>query len=444
MITLEGSTLCFRFPEIHEHAKTEIKFQRTLRIPDDGKHYPLPPGLGGFELRHVEDFEARVPQDWSARGGIMMPLYQAEAMWIAFQQGAHRYPFAIKVAAGKINAVSGKRWKPELDGADHDYMIVPEQPWLDGFCVAKDVVRQFVAMPLGSGYSVEEQITGKAEHGGLQLVVYPMKAERYEAIRKQREEEEQRQREEQARRRASAQMYVGAAHSDSFRRACAPEMSADCDFCESYEPAIPPAPSQQSSPRLARVPARAMALAAGGRMTQQIYADPYGLDAWDQSVSSRCFVTMVDAVQWLEITGAAPSARPPTAADYSNAGLPWFDYYAADVETLAGAPALALVKSVAEMAAEKGDQVLGPDGKVDPVNVVALGPKQPQRSVAPIRAREPRRPEIGSRRTGSRFACIPGQSWLCSQAVLARRPPSEPLHGISKAGAGARCCVGSQ
>lgn len=306
MITLEGSTLCFRFPEIHEHAKTEIRFQRTLRIPDDGKHYPLPPGLGGFELRHVEDFEAHVPQDWSARGGIMMPLYQAEAMWIAFQQGAHRYPFAIKVAAGKINAVSGKRWKPELDGADHDYMIVPEQPWLDGFCVAKDVIRQFVAMPLGSGYSVEEQITGKAEHGGLQLVVYPMKAERYEAIRKQREE--------QARRRA--QMVAGAAYSGSdasFRRACAHEMSADHDFCESYQPVVP-SPSTQPSPRVARVPARAMSLAAGGRMTQQIYADPYGLDTWDQSVSSRCFVTMVDAVQWLEITGAAPSARPPTTA----------------------------------------------------------------------------------------------------------------------------------
>ena len=79
------------------------------------------------------------------------------------------YPCAIKIAAGKINAVSGKPWKPELDGTERDYVVVPEQPWLDGFCVAKDVVRQFVAMPLGSGYSVEEQITGKPEHGGLQM-----------------------------------------------------------------------------------------------------------------------------------------------------------------------------------------------------------------------------------------------------------------------------------
>jgi hypothetical protein len=88
-------------------------------------------------------------------------------------------------------------------------------------------------------------------------------------------------------------------------------------------------------------------------------------------------VTLVNAVPWLEITGEAPPTRPPTAADYTKAGLPWFDYYAADLETLAGAPALALVKSVAEMAAEKGEQPLGSDGEVDPAVVIGLGPGKP-------------------------------------------------------------------
>jgi hypothetical protein len=181
MITLEGDSLTFRFPEVHDHAETAIHFQRTLRIPDDGRHYPLPPGLGAFPLRHVEDYAARVPADWRERCGVMMPLYQAEAMWISFggwRRFGGGYPCAIKIAAGKINAVSGKPWKPELDASERDYVVVPEQPWLDGFSVAKDVIRQFVAMPLGSGYTVEEQITGKAEHGGLQIIVYPMQKER--------------------------------------------------------------------------------------------------------------------------------------------------------------------------------------------------------------------------------------------------------------------------
>ena len=56
-----------------------------------------------------------------------------------------------------------------------DYMVVPGQPWLDGFCVEKGLIRQFVAMPLGEGYTPEEQLTGEAEHGGLQIAVYPMK-----------------------------------------------------------------------------------------------------------------------------------------------------------------------------------------------------------------------------------------------------------------------------
>jgi hypothetical protein len=91
-------------------------------------------------------------------------------------------------------------------------------------------------------------------------------------------------------------------------------------------------------------------------------------------VSSRCFVTLVDAVQWYQITGNPPPTRAPTAADYSRSGLPWFDYYAADLESLAGAQALTLAKSVAEMAAEKGEQVLGPDGDVTPGALIALGP----------------------------------------------------------------------
>jgi hypothetical protein len=340
MITLESNSLIFRFPDVYEGAKSAIHFQRTFRIPDDGKHYPLPPGLGRFPLHHVEDFADRVPEAWRERAGVMMPLYQAEAMWISFSEGWRSvggYPCAIKVAAGKINAISGKTWKPELDDSDRDYMVVPEQPWLDGFCVAKGVIRQFVVMPLGSGYSVEEQIAGKPEHGGLQIIVYPMRREHYEALLRRCE-------------RTSVHMAATRARSGL--------------LCSAAEPA------------------RAMGLAAGGRMRQQIYSDPHGLDAWDQSVSSRCFVTLVDAVQWHKITGEAPPTRPPTAADYTRAGLPWFDYYAPDLETLGGAQALAVVKSVGEVAAEKGDQVLGSDGEVDPGTIINLRPGKPPHSTA--------------------------------------------------------------
>ena len=60
-------------------------------------------------------------------------------------------------------------------------MVAPLQGYLDGYCVKQDVVRQFVAMPLGSGYPAEEQATGEAEYDGcLRILVCPMKLEVFE------------------------------------------------------------------------------------------------------------------------------------------------------------------------------------------------------------------------------------------------------------------------
>ena len=140
-----------------------------------------------FPLRHVDDHPDTVPAAWRARGGVILPMHQAEALWLSFDPV---YPMAVKVAAGKINAVSGKEWSTTLHGptnpppelraraAHHqDYLVLPGQTWLDGFNVATGQIRQFVAMPLGGGHTAEEQITGRAEVGGIQLLAYPLKAE---------------------------------------------------------------------------------------------------------------------------------------------------------------------------------------------------------------------------------------------------------------------------
>lgn len=95
-------------------AELRIEFQRTLRIPDDGGTYPLPAGTGRFPLLPVDDFARTAPESWIKHGGVMMPMYQSEALWIRFTS---RYPFAVKVAAGKINAVSGEAWSNRLEGS---------------------------------------------------------------------------------------------------------------------------------------------------------------------------------------------------------------------------------------------------------------------------------------------------------------------------------------
>jgi hypothetical protein len=128
---------------VHADARFAVSFQRTLRVPDDGHDYPLPAGLGRFPLEHVDDHAARVPETWRRHGGVMLPMHRVEALWINFE--AHGYPMAVKVAAGMVNAVDGQPWSARLTRGAHrssrqNYLVLPEQPWLDGFNVGEEVI----------------------------------------------------------------------------------------------------------------------------------------------------------------------------------------------------------------------------------------------------------------------------------------------------------------
>ncbi len=297
MPTLEDDELVFRFPDIDEGAYLAIRFRRTLRIPDSDKTFPLPPGFGSFPLRHAEDYASRLPSTTTGRGGVILPMWKAEAMWLSFRNSHYHqeFPFAVKIAAGKINAVTGEAWRPGLYRNPQDYMVSPDQPWLDGFAVQKSVTRQVVAMPLGAGYTVEEQLTSEAEWGGIQISVVPLKAHIWRAWCAKRNE---------------------------------PAM-----VCRS---AVEP-------------PVVEMGLAAGGRVRQEIYSDPFNLSDWDQTSAQRVFVTLVHARDWEKITGEAAPNEPPTAKAYSAAGLPWYEFYGEDREALPGGKRLGSVKSLAEM-----------------------------------------------------------------------------------------------
>lgn len=328
MIELNNDHLVFSFPEVHPDARLRIDFQRTLRIPDDGKDYFLPPGLGSFPLRHVDDYHGRVPCDWLEHGGVMLPMHQAEAMWLNFDSAyipEHEtsYPFAVKIAAGKIDAVTGENWTNGLHGLPQDYMVVPEQPWLDGFCIEKGTIRQFVAMPLGEGYTAEEQISGKAEHGGLQIIVYPMKREVFE------------------------------------RRF--PKVGHRVDRMERISHCIMPMAADAE-----------MGLAPGGRMRQEIYEDPYGYEDWDRKTKSRCFVHLANSIMWRAITGEAPPTVPPTSKQYTSAGLPWYDYYDADAVALEGSEILDDLRSVIQTGYEKGEYPLPENDSARPKRVIRL------------------------------------------------------------------------
>ena len=134
MIELLNNQLTFRFPEVHQKAVCHIDFQRTLRIPDDNREYPLPPGLGRFPLRHVDDHAERVPERWLPHGGVLLPMYQSEAMWLNFDS-PRGYPFALRIAAGKIVAFSKRtydeKWQKRFE-EDLEASLVIRKPVLSG------------------------------------------------------------------------------------------------------------------------------------------------------------------------------------------------------------------------------------------------------------------------------------------------------------------------
>ncbi|KAH8806819.1 hypothetical protein DL96DRAFT_1536587 [Flagelloscypha sp. PMI_526] len=145
-----------------------FRFNRTLRVPDDASSYALPPGLGTFPLVKVEDFASTLPDYISQRGGYIMPLFQREAMWI----GISGDQCAIKISVGGINAITGSKQDEEPQNGIQDYVVGGKQRWLDGIATEPSVVRQFVAMKLGHGYTVEEQLSNTAT-GGIQIDVFP-------------------------------------------------------------------------------------------------------------------------------------------------------------------------------------------------------------------------------------------------------------------------------
>jgi len=380
MLKLQENVLTFDFPEVHPEAKIQIIFQRTFRIPDDGKEYPLPPGLGKFPVKLVDDCKDRVPAEWAEHGGVMLPMYQAEAMWVQFlparvrRKGARQYPFAIRVAAGKVNAVSGEEWKKKLKKGD--YMVAPPQKWLDGFCIEPGKIRQFVAMPLGWGLSVEQQVTGKEEHGGLQIEVYPMRGDEFEKRFPKPPPV--------ARRRRSLLRGAGGASGQSLgggkyttysggetKTSGGPvhgfgaqtmDWQASDSACENSRGIDCMEASEDFF-----IPVKAdMGLGAGGQMTQQIYDDPYGKSVWvKKGQSSRTFVHLANSFAWEAITKYKPPPSPCTAENYSENGFPWFEHYIEGVPIQEGGKNLKAIKSVLALGFQKGIGVCPTNNSID-------------------------------------------------------------------------------
>lgn len=278
--------------QIQMGGRLTITLHRTCRVPRiKGKSNPLPMSLGQFPIYRVADFLGNVPERWK-REGFFFPVHPQEAMYIGFNRPPT--PVALLVGAGMVNAVTGTRLEPVLDGVKQNYVVVPPQPWLDGFKSEEGSTIQFVAAELGKGETVEEQILGTAEFGGIQLGVYEPKISLIPASRPHEFI-------------SSGSFYNEVertvTHSRSFG-------VASCNFT-------------------AGTGARDLGLGVGGAITQKIYPDEYlnGRDpseVWGSEPTDKVYIHLVHASDFKAITGQDAPASPITYATYQAQGLPWF------------------------------------------------------------------------------------------------------------------------
>jgi hypothetical protein len=275
-----------------------VSFHRTLRIPDDGRTYPLPPGLGTFPILTRNDQPPRHASADVQGAQVLIPMYQREALWMGFNAASWK-PSAVKIAIGGVNAISGAPMDNILRADPQDYIVCPEQLWLDGINTGHGAIRQFVAMPLGLGYTIEAAISGREEFGGIQITVFEPVPGRF--------------------------------------------------------PDEPP-PKTITNPMSApRQRAQSMGLGAGGVIRQKIYPDLYGIDAWDQDNYGSVGVHIVNSLQFRELTGQEPPPTPIDAKIYTEHGLPWFELYDETQGDLAPSDRLSTAKTISARDQERGE-----------------------------------------------------------------------------------------
>jgi hypothetical protein len=264
-----------------------VQFHRTLRVPDTGQ-WPLPAGLGSFPMTRGTELLADAPERWRDPGVLVVPMYPQEAMWLSFSA---QEPLALQVSVGARCALTGQAHREELSQDPQNYLALPEQPWLDGVHAGEGVVSQFVAVRKGSGKSVEAQLTGAEDRGGLQLTVWRLTPEARAAW--EREQERNRT------------LY-----------------NADHDA---------------AMPMMAAAPTGEMGVGAGGSIRQEVFADERTLSSYCDTPHATADVQLVDAARWPALTGQPAPSTPVTMDAYVRAGIPWFAYDAPERRVLPGA-----------------------------------------------------------------------------------------------------------
>ena len=298
-----------------------ISIHRTVRVAEGKTPANLPPSLGVMRTHNVKDYRDRCPASWEDEA-VFVALHSTEALWLSFNTSQ---PYALLIGAGGINALTGEKLGTKL--AENNYLVTPPQPWLDGWKDQDGTVYQFVGTEYkgGEGLTVGEQLIGaESKTGGIGIAVF-------EAVNPSSLKSTSKPMETWGESSLGDMTLYSMCGTMSYTSKGGQHVNSS-----HYGGLMRSVSSRKSM-------MSEMGVGKGGKITQKIYPDPYGLQVWKDAPVAVSAIYIVDAATCAEIIGETVS-KPVVSEDYTGK---WFGLDDKDLKDVAGSVKFTGLKSAA-------------------------------------------------------------------------------------------------
>lgn len=145
-----------------------VKFQRPPRPPDDARIYVFSTGWEEVPLRPATDFLETLPASWLKQTAFLMPINASDPFLIRFTSN---YPFAVKLALGNLDAVTGESPLSGLQKEPRNYLVV------SGESTVKGIKERSFVLPLDAGCAVNKPFFADQKIGRIDLQICPLRPE---------------------------------------------------------------------------------------------------------------------------------------------------------------------------------------------------------------------------------------------------------------------------
>ncbi len=289
MFELDPEYLSVRDDAWHPEAIAGVRFQRALRLPAGREPYDSVRSDAFHVPRALNDHFEGLDFEWLLRSNQhIICLTSSEAVTLEFAT-PHTYPFAVKVAIGTIDALSGARAGGTLGLLPQDYLALPCQNRIDSWCDGAGATHDFAAPAPGPLDANGAPQPADDESDCISITFVPMKPDVFQ--------------------RRCTEIDLNAGR----------QVYGAPDFAERFTE------THMLNARMRYELEKGETWDAG-----MVYPDPFDADDWDADRAATVAVTMVGPQAWQALTGEA--ADPPLFSRdiYDQAGVPWEDRYGAD------------------------------------------------------------------------------------------------------------------